>query len=498
MSIRRDIKDTFFYKELSKDKQKQYFDAKANKFLPAIDNIYYNLFIYGDYNGNSKLEGLFKELEQLKNRVSSEHEPQPFNKNLNLDMGVHSIYKYRLTNSDLYDIFLTDYLPNGDTPRVHVQLNAYGLWTESTEKMLLDSYTEVINIFNPLGCNFSKSIENRIDYAYHTNEIHNPEKIFVENKLVCEMRTTMKRWHKTGRIEREEDRLALKNDYIALGNRKSNNVFIRIYNKGLEVVDKGYKGFFIEHWYQNGLINFYDKYCLDKAYVEKNFDYIHKAKLEFYLENGTDNNTKALIKTLLDDHKVTLEQIKETAKALMPQLTTVMNIEYQTMRKFYYPSDDFIDSLLEAKERENASDILERLYKIIDNRKIFTEYLTSTTLSFRKKGSEEYLSWWARLKNTKQDCLITDKELLRQYSRDLDDRMSKLKFINSLATNAIYNNNLNTNIAEDIETMMASLNENDKQMLYQYSGKKKLKNEKLKNRKKDRLDKITKQSSNIK
>ena len=50
-------------------------------------------------------------------------------------------------------------------------------------------------------------------------------------------------------------------DYISFGRRSANNVFVRIYNKGLEVVQLAYKSFFFEVWQQQGLINKYDKYC---------------------------------------------------------------------------------------------------------------------------------------------------------------------------------------------------------------------------------------------
>ena len=52
------------------------------------------------------------------------------------------------------------------------------------------------------------------------------------------------------------------NEYLALGNRKSNNIFFRSYNKTREVCEMKYKDFFFDIWKENGLISEYDYYCL--------------------------------------------------------------------------------------------------------------------------------------------------------------------------------------------------------------------------------------------
>jgi len=481
MSIRIDIKRTSFYQELTPELQNKYFKVTGKKYLPTIDNIYYNLYIKGDYNGNSRLELFLSHLETLKNNAKSNHAPEPLTDDLSVTHFGTRDYKFCLSNSDLYDIFITDYLPNRETPRVQVQIRAFGLWTHSIEKMISDSYKQVVDLFSPYDVSFNLCKENRIDFCFHTNEIHSPEKIFIESKLIDEMSTTLTRWQKVGRIEKGEGKNKLHNDYIALGNRKSNNIFIRIYNKGLEVVEGGYKGFFLDIWHKNNLISFYDKYVLEKAYIEKNWNTIHKYKLEFYQEYGTNEETKEKIKNLLENPKATTARFKKLAGELMPELTTVLNIEFETKRKFYYYSDDFIDETLQAKKRADTPDILDRIYKIVDNRKVFLDYLTSRTIAFKKKG--KYASWWKRLRSVKHDGIKTDEELLRKYSQNLDDKMAKLKFINSVASKAVYDNKLDTDFQSDASDMLSNLNDNDKKMLEKYSTIKARKEERLKNRK---------------
>lgn len=237
----------------------------------------------------------------------------------------------------------------------------------------------------------------------------------------------------------------------------------------MEVIEKGYKGFFIYIWYENSLINFYDKYCYEKAYEQKNFDYLHKAKLEFYLEYGTNEDYKAKIRELLSKKHLNLNEIKELANSYMPNLSTVLNVEYETKRRFYLLSDDLIESLKTRKENNTP---LSRLFKIIDNKKLFLDHLTKSIVSFNN-------AWFKRLQNTKLYSLKTDKKLERNYSIELDERSIKMRSINLMATNSIYNEMFNTNLDEDFSEFISNLNDNDK---FEYKRKKELKYHKLKNR----------------
>lgn len=495
MAVNIKVKRTDFYNELTKEKQNEYLEIKRNGFMTSIDNIYYTIFLQDDINENVKLQKLINHLDAMKNEVASSHEQVEYGHGLSMDGKSFQTYKYCLTNNDLYDIFIMNYLPNPETPRVLVQIRAFGLWIHGADSMLTESYNGVKEIFEPYGCKPCRCRENRIDYCYHTNIITNPEKVFSDRNINKQMSTTMKRWHQTGRIESNDIGSILRKDYFALGERKSNNVFIRCYNKALEVIEQGYKGFFFELWYQNGLISFYDRYCFEYALIHKNYDYVHKAKLEFYLEYGTDEHVKKEFALTLQDKNMDVSGYKELANAYMPEVTTVMNVEFETKRKFYYYSDEFID-FLNYYPRPEVPGELHRIYRIIDNRTVFLDYLTSATLCFRK-SKEKYASWWDKLRHAKLEGYQSDEKLLRDYSAELDERLARVRFINSVATNAVYGGNIDTDFVSDISDVISNLNDNnaaelrftvngnlDSKLLKYYNDKKEIKEQRIKNRKK--------------
>lgn len=485
--MRRDILRTRFYDELTKEEQKKYFHTKQHNYLPSIDNIYYNVYIENDHKNNLLIQPLIDYLGELKEIAKETRELQKVTNTLSLDLKGVRNYNYCLTNPDLYDIFISSNLLNNQTPRIHVQLRAFGLWTHSPDDMLLSSYNAVKELFdliqdryNPIR--FSHVMENRIDYCYHTNAVHNPEKTFTEHKLNDEMVTNFRKWQKIGRIESEKGQTTLKNDYIALGDRSSNNIYARIYNKALEVIQENYKSFFWEMWYNHKLISFYDKYCYEYAYKEKNYNAVHKGKIKFYTEYGKNQALKDTYKKLLKNPGATYETYRNFARQHMPELTTVLNVEFETQRKFYYYSDDFIDHELTCIPRFGDPS-LNRIYRIIDNKALFIDYLTSKTLSFRKKDGN-YKTWWNRLRQTKLGGVKTDLELLRDYSRELDENIVKTRFMNALATCAVYGDRLVTDFKDDALDLLANINDNDKNKIEEYMYKKFHKNNRLKNRKK--------------
>ena len=81
----------------------------------------------------------------------------------------------------------------------------------------------------------------------------------------------------------------------------------------------------------------------------------------------------------LENKNTTLADYKRLADKHLPKTTAVINIEYETKRKFYYYSDKFIEAFKHTPR--SISKPLERLYKILDNRSIFLDYLTSKTLT---------------------------------------------------------------------------------------------------------------------
>ena len=252
------------------------------------------------------------------------------------------------------------------------------------------------------------------------------------------LQTSFNIYSKTGRKNGNE----LTVEYLSLGSRRSNNLFFRTYNKTREVVEMNYKGFFIDLWYQNKLISFYDKFCLEYAYKKGSYSQLEFAKLEFYLQYGTDKTIKEAILLLKQDYSTNLEHIRAYTKNLLPAVTLVMNVEFQTMRKFYSYSDDMINSLDTFSSYDD--DVLSRLFKILDNRKLFLNYLTSNTVYFIKGG--KYFDWWERLRNLKIKSNHKCKELVRDYSRNLNMDKLEQRLKSTLASMNVYLNRDNTDL----------------------------------------------------
>lgn len=458
--MRVDIKRTKIYKEFDKETNGKYFNTKNHAVIEKVDSLYYNVFLSEDTNDNNKIDSLFSEIDILRETFKETKEEQ-FYKDLEVKLGGYSIYSYRLSCSDLYDIFISNYLPNKKTARVVIQLRSFGLWVHGVDDMLELSFNKLKEIFKDYDISIDRTLENRFDYCYHTNMIQNSKNYFSDDKLLKHCVSTMNIYSKVGnaRLNNNTDNRNLTVDYFSLGNRTSNNVFIRIYDKTREVVEMGYKSFFIEYWYKNRMISFYDKYCIEIAYKKKNYDALHLARLHFYLDYGTNTGIKNKIINLISDSNSRYKDFKQLADNIMPSITIVNNIEFETKRNFYRFSDKQIDGVLET----NCTNELRRVYKIYHNRDIFLKYLTSKTLCFVKEiGSNDFMDWWKRIANKKlSNCNKTNTDIIREYSKEIDLDASLTRTINSIGTTSIYKGNKYTSLTEDIGSMIGMLNDND-------------------------------------
>ncbi|MEG2987561.1 MAG: hypothetical protein RR809_08375, partial [Lachnospiraceae bacterium] len=120
---------------------------------------------------------------------------------------------------------------------------------------------------------------------------------------------------------------------MAMGKR-SDKVFIRIYLKTKEVIEKGYKPWFFKVWLFNGLINRFDLYCYEKCFEKRSWNYVNMSRIQFYSEYGSDNYYVDICKQLLDGSQTMSDDcLMRLADKLTPKINLVMNVEYQTMRK---------------------------------------------------------------------------------------------------------------------------------------------------------------------
>ena len=453
--IRLDISRCDIFSEFTKEQQLQYFSVCSNKVVHNIDTFYYSVMLNEDAENNitEMIEYLAKLAADYKAGTT-----EILVGDLSFFPFRFSIYEYCLRLENMFDIFISSYLPNPKTPRVVVQLRSVGLWIDGIKPMIEQSLNALKSFLLPSGIEIVSINENRIDYAYHTNIIQNTTKYFSDNNMLESLRTSLEIYHKVGNIGR-----TIEVDYFSLGNRKSNNVFFRAYNKTKEVVEKNYKGFFIQRWFQERLISVYDKWCLERAYQLGTFNGLLIARIEWYLEYGTsDILKKSLVKlkrscyTNSDNSSYISEQID----GVLPNVTTVCNIEFQTKRKFYHTMENFISNLPCSVELAHP---LHRLYQIVENPKCFLNYLTYNTVSFVTKTAEgeEPASWWKRIISVKIGSNCEDW-VVREYARNLDKEKLKQRMVGSMASNSVYTNGVNSNeFMADFSDMLCLLNDND-------------------------------------
>lgn len=392
-------------------------------------------------------------------------------------------YTICLECPEYFDIFFAPVVPHGAdggesvTCECVVQIRSYMLWmygvTEAYERSF--HYIKVIAEYFNLGIAYAQ--ENRIDYCWHSNYLSNPEKFFNPEDFykmrVDRFKDALFHTSKDGSSDYEID-------YIAMGKR-SDKIFIRIYLKSKEVVEKGYKPWFFKVWLFNGLINRYDMYVYEYAFLKHSWKAIDLGRLAYYQEYGRD---PALVEKCdrilrkIDD--ISPDSLRAFADQLTPKINLVMNVEYQTMRKHtknyeLVPFKDNFDKTFSV-----------RIYDYLDNRKIICDYLTSKVfrlvekydpgLNDSNKSRREPCAFWKALQSCRiDDCFIPedDRVLVRTYTRKLNSELVKSRAIKAAVTYGIYTRGINHDTPmQDCIEALCMMNDNDIQDALRYKTKK--------------------------
>lgn len=456
------------YNEFSEDERLTFFNLNAHKYLHHIDNIYYTVFIKGDCTNSSSEDvkfkknippGIFDMFDCLRTAKSllEDYDKESwfdYDSEILLKKFRYKIYDLCIGKNGYYDILFCSSLPNNYTPRILIQLRANGLWEFGEYELLQESFKYIKSFLSKFDLEIEKCNENRIDYAYHTNCVQSPEKFYSDDILKYNCETNLSIFSKTGRKNGRE----LDYEYLSFGQRSSNNIFFRSYNKVREVIEENYKEFFLKIWFDNGLINYYDFFVYTYAYKKKSYPQIYVGIMEFYLKYGKNEDFKLRLQALKDTKKFTVQQVKDIVLEVCPLPTLIINIEFQTMRKFYYHSLQ-IDCLPINTECYDFP--LLRLYQILDGRKLFLDYLTETTISFwNKDRSKGFMDFWRRLRSCKiNKTLCIDYR--RTYSKNVNRDIIISKIKSNLATLALYDGNWSTDINEDMSQLINILNDND-------------------------------------
>lgn len=491
MVAKREIEKTQIFQDFNQNQEQieYWFDFRQKKFLHNIDTFYYSVKLNEDFTDDSKDAAVLefrKFFEKKKSLLMANHGDQlpVFFKgclsNLNLRPGTFAgFFNICLECPEWFDIFIAPVVPRGSsggssvTCEIVVQIRSYMLWMYGVHKAFEKSYHYIQRMCEFFGLTIAYAQENRIDYCWHSNYLANPEKFFAPESFykmrVDRFRDALIHTAKVGSDKYEID-------YVAMGKR-SDKVFIRIYLKSKEVIEKGYKPWFFKVWLFNGLINRYDLYCYEECYKKHSWQYMDMARLQYYAEYGTDQHSIELCKEIVNgDRQMSDDTLHRLADLLTPKINLIMNVEYQTMRKHSktYQLIPFRDNSAKLTAR--------RIYDYLDNHKIIADYLTWHVFRMVRsdgdsnKSRRDLCAFWQALRSCKMvdvNVRIKDVKLIRLYTRKLNSEMMKKRVINAAVTLGIYTRGINDDtVIQDCVEALCQLNDNDIHDAFRYKQKK--------------------------
>lgn len=334
--------------EMSETDREYWFSCKRQKFLHNIDTFYYSVKLHQDFTSDSTDPAVlafrkyfgsqYEAIESIPGTIRQLHysaDAEPLNI---LPLTYGKFYNVWLEYPEFFDIIFARQVPKAPdgigslTCEVIVQIRSFYLWLYGVETAFSRSYEVLLGVLRRFELSVDFVQENRIDYCWHTNYFASPEKFFTpENFYKMRVDRYKDANFHTAKVGSEGYEI----DYIALGKR-SGKVFIRIYLKSKEVIQQGYKAYFLRTWFFHGLISRYDLYVYEAAYLKASWEYITIARLEFYIEYGTDAQLKAqcseAVRQYNESGKAT-DNMLRLADLLTPKINLVINVEYQTMRR---------------------------------------------------------------------------------------------------------------------------------------------------------------------
>lgn len=495
MIDKRVLKNTTIFHDFDEVENQYWFDFKKSKFLHNIDTFYYSVKFANDFTFDSKDACVKAFRMYFENAYRCLDDYSRYAGSVTIDIpGCDSLLNLKPFNyagwfticlecPEYFDIFFAPKVPhsadNGEsvTCECVVQIRSYMLWMFGVKEAYEKSYEYVKRIAEHFHLDIAFTQENRVDYAWHSNYLSNPEKFFNPEDFY------------KMRVDRFKDALfhtskdgsdGFEIDYIAMGKR-SDKIFIRIYLKSKEVVEKGYKPWFFKIWLFNGLINRYDLYVYEYAFLHHSWKAIDFGRLAFYAEFGHDkyyvDKCKRVINKEVD---ISVDELRRLADLLTPKINLVMNVEYQTMRK--HSKSYILIPFFDNSDKLTS----QRIYDYLDNRKIICDYLTSKVFRLvemhvsgendSNKSRRDDCSFWKALRSCKlNDCYVPDDKqvLVRQYTRKLNSEVVKARAIKAAVTFGIYTRGLNNdNPMQDCIEALCMMNDNDMQDAIRYKKKK--------------------------
>lgn len=495
MLDKRVLEKTRVYSEFDEVESQYWFDFKKSKFLHNIDTFYYSVKLANDFTFDSKDKKVQHFRNYFNNLLRSNDEAGKYGTCTTVTFpGIDTPLNLRpfhyagffticLECPEYFDIFFAPQVPHGAdggasvTCECVVQIRSYMLWMYGVTAAYEESFKYVKAIIWYFNLDIAFTQENRIDYCWHSNYLSNPEKFFNPEDFykmrVDRFKDALFHTSKAGSQDYEID-------YIAMGKR-SDKIFIRIYLKSKEVVENGYKPWFFKVWLFNGLINRYDLYVYEYAFLQHSWKAMDYGRLAYYAEYGRD---AAMIercdRILRKKDDISPDALRALADQLTPKVNLVMNVEYQTMRKHTKNYE-----LLPFRDNFDKNYSI-RIYDYLDNRKIICNYLTNKVFRLvepyipgvndSNKSRRECCAFWKALQSCRiDDCFIPEDErvLVRTYTRKLNSEVVKSRAIKAAVTYGIYTRGINNdNPMQDCIEALCMMNDNDMQDALRFKEKK--------------------------
>lgn len=504
MAILPKVKKTLIYDEMQPIDRKRLFDLKDKKFIHNIDSLYYVIKVKNDWNHDLGCIMFRELLRTYKGHAVKRFQDDPYimfqggNFNLGTEFVMQGIgsapYQFDISKVDKYMAFVMDHQLNEKTPEIWVQLRSQNLWLFGEYQAFEESLKDIERILAAFNVEIEEVKENRIDFAYHTNYIQDPTSYF-NSKNINRMQKS--RFERGGMDFAFRGQFDTETDYITLGRKMSNNLFFRIYDKTKEVIEQGYKQFFIKLWYMEGMISYFDMYCIEKAFLQPsrtNYKYLDIARLEFYIDFGQDQAIVQEAKDLINQKSLDYEAIIELADRIVPKVTKILNVEIETKRKFYYSMDTSVNTLLKV-HTEGIPEYAKKMYVKLDNKQVFHDYITCNNpqqqgvirfLNYKAKNKDgkpwtdkskfPTSEFWQRLQGLKVNKRLDQEDvtLLREYQKTLSASLMKKKINNMIATYNLYTHgeNVQNDLMHDALDYMSTINESDTEKAAKYKTKK--------------------------
>ncbi len=456
------------HSEMSEEVADKWFTYTKDKFINHIDTLYYVVYpAVQNWNEDEKAHKFIDFLRSEKEKAQSDGKARPIfgdiDKRIEMKpyMGFQ-MYSLHFGIDDSFDVFVMPSMLNDKTPPVFVQIRSFSLWLDGTNEAFGKSADVVAKVLDRFGIEIDRVQENRVDYAFHTNRIQDLLHFFPEKDLIQMQVSDFERSGKQYYFRQDE----IFSDYFTLGRRTSNNIFFRVYDKTKEVIEMGYKQFFIHIWLKYGLISKFDEFVLKRTFTYGTYNSKERARCEFYYIYGSDFAIKQDIKELLSNPGTPYQSYKKIADMVVPDVTTVVNIEFQTKRKYY--------DRLEMPELSGDTSFKANMYNLFLQHKSIIRRLTTDTLRFVKyKGkfaelrrSERPMSdWWERLQKSKSIDIQSDEWLvdyIRKEQNNLDFERLKTAVLSKVSsTGALLMPQNDGTLITDFVGLLSYVNDND-------------------------------------